>query len=76
MAEEQAHTCPECQGMMAPISLLDQVSINGRHQRLEYALPGEKPSFWRGRFPVAGTVAAFMCGACGRITLYGVPKSE
>ena len=41
---------------------------------LEYTVAGAKRSFWTGRLPVEGTIAAFMCDDCGRILLYGRPR--
>jgi hypothetical protein len=76
MADEHSRKCPECDGAMAPIQLHDKVHRTGSHEEVEYSLPGDRPSFWLGIYPAAGTVAAFMCGGCGRINLYGVPKAE
>lgn len=68
--------CPDCQDNMAPILLIDKTHVTGGHQAVEYALAGERWSPWTGRFPTEGTVSAFMCGGCGRIILYGMPKQE
>lgn len=71
--EDNASTlCPQCQATMAPIVLMDRYHPNSRFsQELEYRLPGDKPSFWTGKYPSGGKVQAFMCGDCGRIVLYG-----
>lgn len=76
MVHEASRKCPECHGTMAPINLHDKVHHAGSHGFVEYSLPGSQPSFWLGSYPVAGLVAAFMCGSCGKISLYGVPKTE
>jgi hypothetical protein len=70
--------CPDCQGEMSPITLLDKTHPSGMHQRVEYALPGtQRSSSWLGgRFLIGGVVAAYTCGRCGRILLYGVPNQE
>jgi hypothetical protein len=47
------------------------VSYSGTPAVLEYRLPGDRRTFWGGRYPTAGVVNAFMCGGCGRIALYG-----
>jgi hypothetical protein len=36
--------------------------------------PEAKRSFWTGRYPIEGKVAACMCDDCGRILLYGEPR--
>ena len=70
--------CPDCREDMCPITLLDKTHPSGMHQHLEYALPGaQRSSCWLGgRFPIGGLVAAYICGQCGRILLYGVPNQE
>jgi hypothetical protein len=57
---------------MASIVLMDKYHPNPRYtQELEYRLPGDKLSFWTGKYPTVGKVQAFMCGDCGNIALYG-----
>jgi hypothetical protein len=68
-------TCSDCGGALTEVRLIDKVH-GGAHGEVEYTLPDAKRSFWRGRFPVEGKVAAFMCGECGRISLYGKPSAE
>jgi hypothetical protein len=77
--------CPDCGGAMAAIEILDKtvatldlnlniVGMNFPEQSaLEYAVPEAKRSWWTGSLPVAGKVAACMCGSCGRILLFGEP---
>lgn len=70
--------CPECQNPMHPIRLLD-TGHAGVHSDLEYATPEAHRSFWKGRFPTAGRVIAYMREQCGRIVLYGsapVPSTK
>ena len=68
------NTCPDCNGAMGPIQLLDH-----REKRVaeepHYAAADAKPSrFWK-QFRIAGTVRAFMCADCGLIRLYGDPEA-
>lgn len=66
--------CPDCNKAMAEIRLIDK-SDYGIHTDMEYALAESKRS-WTSYFPLGGKVTAFMCGECGRIVLYGVPKGS
>ena len=75
MSNEPSRSC-ECGGAMAPIEVIDKHAGMTRLSQagpLEYRLPGERPSFWTGRFPSGGILRAFMCGECGRVSFYGVP---
>lgn len=58
---------------MHQIKLIDKTGRLDEQTDLEYALPESKRSFWSGKVPVAGRVAACMCDGCGRILLYGIP---
>jgi hypothetical protein len=66
---------------MSPIIVMDR-SHNPLTNRpyvgsLMYRLPDDRPSFWTGKYPTAGSVQAFMCAECGRIALYGnKPQAE
>ena len=74
MTDEASRTCVECQGLMSPIIVMDKDhygNLGPGPQSLEYRLPEDSRSFWTGKYPTAGRVQAFMCGGCGRITLYG-----
>ena len=55
------------------IRLIDK-GQHGSHGEFEYSVPNARPDFLTGQYPVKGTVAAYMCGQCGRVTLYGQPK--
>jgi hypothetical protein len=70
MTVEASKTCVECQGAMSPIIVMDKDRY-GSMGPATYRLPDDTRSFWTGAYPTAGTVRAFMCGACGRIALYG-----
>ena len=75
MKDKVSRTCTECQGQMSPIIVMDR-SHNPLTKRpytgsLAYRLPEDRPSFWTGKYPTAGTVRAFMSEGCGRIALYG-----
>jgi len=81
--DEGSRTCTECQGRMSPIIVMDKLHTGPTKQlhmgptthrntgSLEYRLPDDRLSFWTGKYPTAGPVAAFMCEGCGRIALYG-----
>ena len=68
------NTCPDCNGAMGPIQLLDY-RADSRQGEPHYAAAEAKPSrFWH-EFRIAGTVRAFMCADCGLIRLYGDPEA-
>jgi hypothetical protein len=66
--------CPDCEGTLHEVKLLDQAHASMHVGPLEYALPEAKRSMWSGRFPVAGTVQAYLCEDCGRIFLYSAAR--
>ncbi len=72
MTEPHAIPCPGCPGKALEIRILDR-SLGPEPGFLEYVLPDASRSFWTGKLPVAGRVAAFLCGDCGRIQLFGRP---
>ncbi len=77
MANDTDRRCPDCGGAMSPILIVDKTDISGGyHSPLQYTVPGEKQSFWTGKFPIKGTVGATMCGECGRILLRGIPADQ
>ena len=63
--------CPDCARPMHQIKLIDKSGRMDEQTDLEYSLPETTRSFWLGKLPVAGVVAACMCDGCGRILLYG-----
>ena len=65
-------TCPDCETPLQEIKLIDHSVEPDRP--LEYAAGDAHRGFFLGRFPVAGTVRARMCPACGRIVLHGEPN--
>jgi hypothetical protein len=71
MAKPLARKCPDCEGSLHEIKLIDKTGEYSRHDPLEYALPEAERSFWLGRYAVEGKVVAYMCDQCGRILLYG-----
>ena len=78
MSNERARICSECKGEMAPVVVADKVHpmvVGFAGHGLQYRLPGDKPSFWTGHYPSAGSVESFMCAGCGRIQLYGVEQT-
>jgi hypothetical protein len=72
MAQARKRECPECQGPMYRIRLIDKAHGQS-HAELEYTVPQAHRSFWLGQYPVEGRVAAYMCDHCGRVLLYGIP---
>jgi len=67
-------SCVECQGEMSPVVVMDKDrwgNTGPGPQAIEYRRPEDSRSFWTGKYPTAGLVRAFMCGSCGRISLYG-----
>ncbi len=71
MSDEATRVCVECGGTAVSITILDRDRSN-TPSGLVYHRSGDKLNFWTGKFPTAGLVSAFMCGTCGRISLYGV----
>jgi hypothetical protein len=74
MSDADDKLCPDCEGAMFPIVILDQK--HGGIGQLTYRLPDDKRSFWTGQFPTAGPVIAYLCADCGRIALYGQPNPQ
>ena len=66
--------CPDCGHTLQRIQMIDKVQTG--HSYPEYAVGEAERSFWTAKFPVEGRIASYMCGQCGRIMLYGEPKSE
>lgn len=65
-------TCPDCNGAMGPIHLLDKRGGLAQGEP-RYAAAEAEPSWFLHLIPSAGTVRAFMCADCGLIRLYGDP---
>ena len=66
-------TCSDCGGAAHEIRLLD-TGDHRSHNDLEYTVPEAHRGFFLHRYPVKGKVVAFMCEACGRISIFGVPN--
>ena len=66
-------SCPDCQGELRTIRLIDHSGQNHSHQELTYAQGDAERGWFFGRFEEAGKVVALMCCSCGRILLYGEP---
>ncbi len=69
--------CPDCGHTLKAIKILDNArhGVRPAQGELTYMAPEAKQSFWTGRYPVEGRVAACMCDSCGRILLYGEPRA-
>lgn len=77
MNDDTQQPCPDCGGAMSAIFVVDKTHVGGGyHHALQYTVPGEKQSFWTGKFPIKGTVGAAMCGKCGRILFRGIPAEQ
>ena len=68
---KDARECPDCEGSMHEIRIIDKASHNLPHYDLEYAAADADRSFWFGQFPIAGKIAAYMCQECGGVRLFG-----
>ncbi len=64
--------CSDCGGGALEIRIIDKAHHNSQ-DKLEYTAADAKSGFWSG-YPIEGRIAATMCQACGRISLFGVPK--
>ena len=72
--------CPECDGSLQPIKLIDATSKMGdqegrQHVELSYAAPDARPSVFAGKISRLGVVKAGICPSCGRILLYGATNA-
>lgn len=79
MEWEDRQECPDCQGPLQVIKIID---ATGRamesgisHVELAYASPASAQSSLSGTIPVAGHVRAKLCTSCSRIYLYGSRKA-
>ena len=73
MSATEQKQCSDCGQSLNRIQMIDKIQTD--HTHLEYAA-GEAKANWMGKFPIEGRIASYMCGQCGRITLYGEPKPE
>jgi uncharacterized OB-fold protein len=64
--------CIECGSPTHPIRVLDEGGQEG-HLMPEYAAIDSKRSWFFGRYPVEGHLAAELCESCGRVTFRAVP---
>ncbi len=76
---EERRKCSHCGGGLVAIKLIDATQPGfdqdgAQHRVLSYSAADAERSFFSGKYPVQGEVAALMCGDCGSITLYGVPR--
>jgi hypothetical protein len=75
-AARARRTCPDCDGQLAAIRLIDR-GENYQHWELGYAAGSSKRSMWGlGGYPIEGTVKGFLCGSCGRVLLYAAPTKR
>ena len=72
MNDKSERKCPDCDGSMVPISIIDRSRLNeiqSIDSLLSYTSAAAKPG-WLGNLKAEGTVSAFACNQCGRILLY------
>lgn len=74
MSDANTKPCPDCDGTMRAIRMLDKQLT--QHHSMDYSVPDAERSFWTSQFPVHGTINAIMCDKCGVIKLYGGPKED
>ena len=74
MSNARLKKCPDCGQSSKRIQMIDKVQMG--HSFPEYAVGEVERSIWTAKFPIEGRVASYMCDQCGRITLYGEPKSK
>lgn len=71
MDNQSEKTCADCTGPMKEIRVL-YTNLEG-HNELKYTVPEVKRGFWSAKYPVEGSIDAFMCQDCGLVKMYGVP---
>ena len=74
--------CPDCKGSLVPIKLIAEAwenPISGIAVQTDlqfYTGAEAERRFLTGKFVPAGLVESYLCSACGRIFLYGTPKTD
>ncbi len=71
MSVDENRACPDCDGSMKAIKMIDQQLVV--HSEMVYAVAEAKRSTWSSKYPVEGTIQACMCDSCGLIKLHGQP---
>ena len=79
--------CGDCGGATELIKIVDATQPGGgfgimtdekteasHHIQLQYAAEDSTRLGWQRQFPTAGHLQGRMCTACGRVTLYALPK--
>ena len=74
MSSKQDRYCPDCRVPAHEIKLSNVARL--LFPRLTYSLAGGRPSFWTSRYPVEGTVSAFLCDHCGRIAAMATRRTK
>ncbi|MBM79418.1 MAG: hypothetical protein CMJ78_02335 [Planctomycetaceae bacterium] len=73
--------CPDCGGVLNPITLFGREEYNllqglGVDAGVQYySDASNEPGIFYGRYSISGRVRASMCSSCRRIFLHGVPES-
>jgi hypothetical protein len=71
--------CPDCQGTLTDIKIIDATSqaldSGISHVELAFASPLASKSSFTKTLPISGTVKAKLCSGCGRIFLYALSSS-
>jgi hypothetical protein len=66
-----ALNCPDCNGSIREIRIIDKGGEAPSHHDLEYTVPDAERSFWLKQYPVTGKITAHMCQECGAVRLFG-----
>ena len=74
MTDDVTRKCPECEGTMSPVVVMDRNYKSVA--QLAYRQLDDKISFWTGQYATAGPVLSYMCSNCGRIALFGAPPDR
>lgn len=74
----ETRKCTDCQGDLVEVKLIDKSpgGYKPGNSDVEYTTLDAKCSLWTGKFPVLGSVRAFMCESCGLLKLYGQPNEN
>jgi hypothetical protein len=70
----QREKCADCGGQLHEIKVFEQGHGTGDIP-LRFGGKDSKRSMWTGTIPTEGTLMAFMCSACARVSFYGATKS-
>ena len=78
---EKLKSCPDCEGSLVAIKLLDETIRGGmigfrHHGPLAFALETTERKAYLGQFETGGVVKGFLCSDCSRMFFYGDVRGE